>query len=147
MKSKETTTLVVDCAPGAGSVQPGTRAAGRDVGGTQRLPRLPQMQKLASVPPPRSQVRVRPGEGLQAGRSPQGVDPLPQLRGVHGLDRVTPERIGWSVKGTDTDASTVTVNACVALGPPGSVAVSVAVARIVAGPSLTAASVTDAPIR
>ena len=50
--------------------------------------------------------------------------------------------MGWSVKGTDTDTSTVTVNACVALRLPGSVAVT----RTVAAPSLAAASLTKVPV-
>ncbi len=55
---------------------------------------------------------------------------------------VTPGRMGSSVNGTLTFPSTVTVNACAARRPPGSVAVT----RIVAAPSLAAASITKAPV-
>ena len=58
------------------------------------------------------------------------------------LTGVTPGRIGWSVKGSDTDTSTVTVNDCTALKPPGSVAVT----RIVPAPSRTSATITKAPV-
>lgn len=47
-----------------------------------------------------------------------------------------------SAKGSDIDASTVTVNDCAALKPPGSVAVT----RIVAAPSATAVSLTRTPV-
>ena len=45
-------------------------------------------------------------------------------------------------EGSVTDTSTVAVNGCVALRPPGSVALT----RIVAAPSLAATSITKAPV-
>ena len=58
----------------------------QSLGGSQRLPELPQVRELDRRHPC-PQDRVRPGEALQAGRSSQGVYPGPQLRKVDGLDQ------------------------------------------------------------